>query len=259
MSSAQILVVDDDPDVRELVGTILGREGAQVSLAGDGQHALALLKQRTFQVLFTDLCMPGVDGLAILRRVPQVCPKLSAVVFTGHAQLDSCIEAMRLGACDYVMKPFTPQAIRSALTRAMQTSRAKEGALATGGSSPAGNTAPMDDPIAAASAAMRVVRDLANVVARAMNIAAGCEIGRKAMAPVLPNGSCGLEMISVPVTGSLREIEQHILAAVIQRCRGNKAAAARALGLHRRTLYRMLEEEAGDGAPHAPRKTRLST
>jgi DNA-binding NtrC family response regulator len=95
--------------------------------------------------------------------------------------------------------------------------------------------------------------ELANVVARAVALADGPEIGGRAIAlaprKIRDDRS---DTISVPFTGSLREIEQCIIEEVIQRCDGNKAAAARALGLHRRTLYRMLEEGAGDEVSREP-------
>jgi DNA-binding NtrC family response regulator len=461
MSNVQVLVVDDDPDVRGLMGKLLSREGVQISLAGDGRHALALMERQPFQVLFTDLCMPGMDGLAVLRRALQVCPQLSAVVFTGHARLDSCVEAMRLGACDYVTKPFTPQDIRGALARALDVFRGKGGAQAIvpadyrdetedffiaesavmcevrdlaakvattdaavlihgeagagkdlvaraihrqsrhaggafvlvncgaireaeldarlfgpnrqdlagddqvrwgllqeshggtiflsnvehlprwaqarlydvlGGSAngPAGSRlVPCDARLIASTACdleaavaegrfhgglyyrLQVVDihvpplrlrhqdlkilaerylarvlakqgvaadqrpyrfaeeawqcllhhdwpgnlpELANVVARAVAMADNHEIGveslaltpRKAKAP-------GCDTIAVPLTGNLQAMERQIIDEVIQRHRGNKAAAARVLGLHRRTLYRMLEETTGDTPPEKPR------
>jgi DNA-binding NtrC family response regulator len=86
---------------------------------------------------------------------------------------------------------------------------------------------------------------LASVVAHAVLLADGGEIGRKTITELLgevnPRGDC--DSISVPLAGGLKEIERSIIAAVIERCRGNKAAAARVLGMHRRTLYRILQEE----------------
>jgi DNA-binding NtrC family response regulator len=92
--------------------------------------------------------------------------------------------------------------------------------------------------------------ELANVVARAVALANGKEIGSEAIAFAPSKARCpDSSTISVPVTGRLCDIERTVIEEVIQRCRGNKAAAARALGLHRRTLYRMLGEEAhGVGA-----------
>jgi len=95
--------------------------------------------------------------------------------------------------------------------------------------------------------------ELSSVVAHAVALTDGPLIGKEAIALVPASAlGRGSETISVPLAGGLRQIERYILDEVIQRCRGNKAAAARVLGLHRRTLYRMLEEDAGDAGHGEP-------
>ena len=97
--------------------------------------------------------------------------------------------------------------------------------------------------------------ELAGVVAHAVAVTNGQTIGKDVIAcdPQRPEPG-GDDPVSVPLTGKLCEIERHVIEEVIQRCGGNKAAAARALGLHRRTLYRMLEEGAGDSTANASRE-----
>lgn len=95
------------------------------------------------------------------------------------------------------------------------------------------------------------VRELASVVVRAAILADTEEIGRECVAGALRRalGHAESETLSVPLAGGLKEIERHLIREAVRRCRGNKAAAARSLGLHRRTLYRLLEEKTGDDEP----------
>jgi two-component system response regulator AtoC len=170
MSKAQVLVVDDDTDVREFLGTVLDRQGARVSFARDGRQALARLEQRTVEVLFTDLCMPNMDGLTLLREARQIHPELSVVVFTAYAKLDSCIEAMRAGASDYVTKPFTSKTIHAALARALDSCKQKTPAVAlhpqtSGMPAVVGRIEAGDEPLVARSSAMREVCRLVDTIA----------------------------------------------------------------------------------------------
>jgi len=468
MPSSQVLVVDADSSVRKDLADILAREGVQVSLAGDGPKGLALLKEKPFDVLFTALRLPAMDGLTVLQRALLMRPELCAVVLAGTGGLSSCVEAVRLGACDYLTKPFTPAAIHKALARALACGQRRHAAAARGGhpalAPPTAPTEETDALLVAESPAMRAVRvfaakiapsdapvlvrgepgtrtdlvaqlihrqsrragcplvyaackgiyeaqleatlfgrqqqeveegrpvyrgllesarggtlflsdveglplwaqvrlcdayfgrdvdrfsgpqsappdvrliastscdleaavaegrfyggfyyllnvaairvpplrdrrqdikalveyclrktlaaqgidskqtpwsfteeawecllnydwpgnlpELAGIVAHAVAVTDGARIGKAAIAcsPRKPAGG-GAETIPVLMTGKLREIERHVVEETIQRCGGNKAAAARALGLHRRTLYRMLEEGAGQTRLPAP-------
>ena len=112
MSHSQVLVIDDDRQDRGVLAEILTKEGAEVSEAGDGPNGLAMLERKPYQVLFTKLRMPGMDGLTVVRRAMQLRPELGTVLLSGYGNLDSCIEAMRLGVRDFVAKPFTLETIR---------------------------------------------------------------------------------------------------------------------------------------------------
>ena len=218
MSTVQALVVDDDQDVRELLGTILSREGLQVSLAADGQQGLARLEQEPVQILFTDLRMPNMDGLAVLRYVSHRFSQLSSVVFTGHGDLDSCVEAMRLGACDYVTKPFTAEAIRAALARALESCRCKG---REGASNPLVPREPVsalgldqpDDLRAAKSAAMRKVCELVAKIAptdAAVLIRGEPGVGKQRVAQAVHRQSRRAAGPFVAVAcGVIREMELH--------------------------------------------------
>lgn len=105
----ELLVVDDDPDIRELLVEHLRTKGLRVATAADGRAAIAAIERSPghFGLIFTDLQLPGADGLAVLRTARQVHPSCHVVIITGYASLDSAIEAVRLGAYDYLTKPFS--------------------------------------------------------------------------------------------------------------------------------------------------------
>lgn len=109
LTSLEVLVVDDEPDIRELIGEYFQTRGLRVCLAGDGVEALAFIKRdpTRFQLVVTDLQLPGPDGLDILRACKAANPSCVVVIVTGYASLDSAIQAVRLGAYDYLTKPFS--------------------------------------------------------------------------------------------------------------------------------------------------------
>ena len=108
----RILVVDDDGAILTLVGKIADREGFDVASTTDGTDAMVRLQQRAADLVLVDLRMPGVSGLDVLRSVREVSPRSQVVLMSGHATIDSAIEAIRLGAIDYLTKPFDMQRLR---------------------------------------------------------------------------------------------------------------------------------------------------
>jgi DNA-binding NtrC family response regulator len=108
LGSAEALVVDDEADVRELIAEYLRHRGLRVSVAGDGRAALTAITRdpSRYRLIVTDLQLPGADGLEVLRAARQANPSCFVVIVTGYASLDSAIQAVRLGAYDYLTKPF---------------------------------------------------------------------------------------------------------------------------------------------------------
>ena len=107
MGNETILVVDDDEDILELIERHLSNKGYEVITAYDGEQALPLLDKVKFDLVITDLKMPKIDGMEILRRVKEVDPTIEVVILTGHGTMDSVIEALRDGgAFDYLQKPL---------------------------------------------------------------------------------------------------------------------------------------------------------
>ena len=110
-----ILVVDDDSIIRDGCTEIFKSEGYLATTAENGFQALKKIKQKNFDLIFTDLKMPGIGGMELLVEIKELLPQADMVVMTGYATVESAVEAMRLGVYDYVTKPFTPDTIRKIL------------------------------------------------------------------------------------------------------------------------------------------------
>jgi DNA-binding NtrC family response regulator len=104
-----ILVVDDEEIVRESLGGWLEKDGYEVESAPDGAAAVARLRARPWSILLCDLKMPGMDGLQVLEQAKKLQPELAVVIMTAYATVDTAVAAMKLGAYDYLMKPFDPE------------------------------------------------------------------------------------------------------------------------------------------------------
>jgi len=117
----QILVVDDEEGIREFVTEVLEGAGHQVVASADGNAALAELRRRSFELMITDLKMPGMDGLTLLERAREAEPSLEVIVLTAHGSVDAAVKAMKLGAFDFVQKPISgPDELRLIAARALE-------------------------------------------------------------------------------------------------------------------------------------------
>lgn len=119
MSARPILVVDDEQNMRTALFEALTRQGHAVDIAENGEDAVAKFKVRPFDLVITDIRMPRGDGLHVLREVKKSSPQTPVVVITGYGTVDSAVEAMREGAFDYIMKPFSLDLIESTVERAL--------------------------------------------------------------------------------------------------------------------------------------------
>jgi two-component system response regulator FlrC len=122
---AVILIVDDEPGIREFIGETLRGEGHEIVEAGDGSEALAALRKRGFDLVITDLRMPGpLDGLALVRTARAEQPDVELIVLTAYGTIDSAVEAMKLGAFDSLQKPVSsPEQLRLVTARALERRR----------------------------------------------------------------------------------------------------------------------------------------
>ena len=101
-----ILVVEDQETARQSLCELLREEGYQVHEAGDGKAAIKLAEELDLDLVLTDLVLPGADGLAVLKHVREISPQTLVILITAHASVETAIEAMRLGAQDYILKPL---------------------------------------------------------------------------------------------------------------------------------------------------------
>jgi len=120
MSEGRILVVDDDFLIRESLSELLRLEGYEVETAPGGQEALAALGSRTYDLVFTDINMPGVTGFDVLREVNLKYPETQVVLITGFGEIQTAIQAIKQGAYDYVQKPLVDDDIKMIARRVME-------------------------------------------------------------------------------------------------------------------------------------------
>ena len=118
---SRVLVVDDEEDIRSFLADALDGEGHDVVQAEDGAAAAALLDRETFHLVLTDLRMPGMDGMELLRKLRAEQPEVEIIVLTAHGTIDTAIEAMKLGAFEYLQKPISgPAELRLVVKRALE-------------------------------------------------------------------------------------------------------------------------------------------
>src|SRR5262245_618946 len=120
----RVLIVDDEPDVVANWARLLGREGYPCLTATDGARALTLLEAERPEIVLTDLKMPDMEGMQVLARALEVDPDVVVIMITGHGSVESAVEAMRVGAFDYLLKPLpSNDVLRLAVERAAERRR----------------------------------------------------------------------------------------------------------------------------------------
>jgi two-component system response regulator PilR (NtrC family) len=119
--SARILIIDDELSVREFFEILLTKEGYEVVTALDGQDALKLMRDQTFDLIITDLQLKNGDGMSILKESKRVALDVPVIMITAFATTDSAVEAMKAGAFDYLSKPFKIEEIKVVISKALDT------------------------------------------------------------------------------------------------------------------------------------------
>jgi two-component system, NtrC family, response regulator AtoC len=121
---ARILIADDEAGIREFISDALAMDGHDVTVAADGDQAARAVDEHSFDLVFTDLRMPGMDGMALLRKVRAEQPELQVIVLTAHGTVGTAVEAMKLGAFDYLQKPIGgPDELSLLANRALERRR----------------------------------------------------------------------------------------------------------------------------------------
>jgi DNA-binding response OmpR family regulator len=120
-----ILVVDDDPELRENMCEILSEAGFAVTPAASGEEGLDCLERQDFDVVLLDLIMPGLGGKAVLPMIKRQAPRVKVIMITAFATIDNAVSAMRAGADDYLTKPFKVDELLMAVRRGIEEARLK--------------------------------------------------------------------------------------------------------------------------------------
>lgn len=119
MQTKSILIIDDEKNIRLTMDQSLEPLGIPVRTAVNGEEALQKLEDTQVTLVFLDLKMPGMDGMAVLRRIKEEWPEIRVIIITAHGTVESAVEAMKLGAVDFIQKPFSPAEIRELAIRVM--------------------------------------------------------------------------------------------------------------------------------------------
>ncbi|MFO7830565.1 MAG: sigma-54 dependent transcriptional regulator [Desulfuromonadaceae bacterium] len=117
-----LLIVDDEESLREMLEILFAAEGYVIDVASDGSQALGRLRHQAYDLILTDMRMPGVDGLQLLEQVKQLHPETLVILMTAYSTTAQAVEAMKLGAYDYIVKPFNNEDIRLTVKKALEFS-----------------------------------------------------------------------------------------------------------------------------------------
>jgi DNA-binding response OmpR family regulator len=126
MEGKPILIVDDEKNICLTLSRALEVLGIETASALNGEEALAQLKEREFGLILLDLKMPGMDGMEVLRLVREIRPDIRIIIITAYGTVESAVEAMKLGAVDFIQKPFSPEEIRELVSRVMDREKLDE-------------------------------------------------------------------------------------------------------------------------------------
>jgi DNA-binding NtrC family response regulator len=118
--TANILIVDDEKVIQDSCRQILKKEAYKAKIAGDGEEALRMFKEELFHVVILDIRLPGMDGIEVLAKIKEESPETPVIIMTGFASIESAVDAIKSGACDYLSKPFTPDELRISVRKALE-------------------------------------------------------------------------------------------------------------------------------------------
>lgn len=119
----RVLIVDDETSVRTLLSEVLQGQGYEVSVASSGEEAIDLARQKPFEIVITDMRMPGISGVEVIQHVKNINSECCVIVITAYASVESAVEAIRRGAYDYITKPFNIATMRIIVDRAAERQR----------------------------------------------------------------------------------------------------------------------------------------
>ena len=127
----KILVIDDEEVMRSMLKDVLTDEDYSVDVASNGFEGIGKIKSNSYDLIITDIVMPEIDGIEVLRRSKEIAPNSDVLVMTGYASIETAVKSMRLGATDYIVKPFNIEQIQIVVSRTIEKrdlqKKAKEG------------------------------------------------------------------------------------------------------------------------------------
>jgi nitrogen regulation protein NR(I) len=155
---AHVLIVDDENNIRRVLAAMLKREGYEVTTAADGEQALSVLQKAPISVVVTDLVMPRVGGMELLKRVVADWPDVPVIMITAHGSVDSAVAALKAGAFDYVTKPFDQEELKKVIEKAARAHDLERQNLHAPGEAPG-------SPLVGESPAMKAIHEMVARVA----------------------------------------------------------------------------------------------
>ncbi len=120
---AQILLIDDEPDSCKALSLLLKRSGYRIESCQSGEEALSILNTQSFDLVISDLLLPGVNGIDILKHIKEHAPETCVILITGNASAETAVEAMKEGALDYITKPFNFERLKIQVAKALEKNR----------------------------------------------------------------------------------------------------------------------------------------
>ena len=128
VNKRRVLVIDDEDIVRTSCSRTLVPEGYEMELARNGIEGLKRLEESRFDLVLTDLKMPDMDGIEVLRNIKERWPGVEVIIITGYQTVETAVKAIKLGAFDYIEKPFTPDSLIAAVEKAFEHRKGLRGA-----------------------------------------------------------------------------------------------------------------------------------
>jgi len=135
MEGRSVLIVDDEKNILLTLSQSLETLQLETDTAANGEEALTKLKEKNFSLILLDLRMPGIDGMEVLRQVRQIRPDILIIMISAYGTVELAVEAMKLGAVDFIQKPFSPEEIRELVSRVLDRVKLDEQKAADYGTS----------------------------------------------------------------------------------------------------------------------------
>ena len=126
MTGKPVLIVDDEKNIRLTLSQSLESLELETDTAVNGEEALAKLKEKDYGLVLLDLRLPGMDGMEVLRRLREIRPDIRVIIITAYGTIESAVDAMKLGAVDFIQKPFSPKEIRGLVSQVMDRGKLDE-------------------------------------------------------------------------------------------------------------------------------------